>query len=55
MKLMIVGAKGGKLQLTLNTVYYLSQPVDPLSVTSDTVRVVDEDGPWEGDDDPDRR
>jgi putative ABC transport system permease protein len=25
---MIVGAKGGKLQLTLNTVYYLSQPVE---------------------------
>lgn len=24
----IVGAKGGKLQLTLNTVYYLSQPVE---------------------------
>ncbi len=24
---MIVGAKGGKLQLTLNTVYYLSQPI----------------------------
>lgn len=27
---MIVGAKGGKLQLTLNTVYYLSQPVENL-------------------------
>ena len=26
----IVGAKGGKLQLTLNTVYYLSQPVENL-------------------------
>lgn len=25
---MIVGAKGGKLQLTLNTVYYLSSPVE---------------------------
>jgi putative ABC transport system permease protein len=25
---MLVGAKGGKLQLTLNTVYYLSQPVE---------------------------
>ena len=25
---LIVGAKGGKLQLTLNTVYYLSQPVE---------------------------
>src|SRR5688572_15301922 len=25
---MIVGAKGGKLQLTLNTVFYLSQPVE---------------------------
>jgi len=25
---MIVGAKGGKLHLTLNTVYYLSQPVE---------------------------
>ncbi len=25
---MIVGAKGGKLQLTLNTVYYLSAPVE---------------------------
>ena len=25
---MIVGAKGGRLQLTLNTVYYLSQPVE---------------------------
>ena len=25
---MIVGAKGGKLQLVLNTVYYLSQPVE---------------------------
>ena len=25
---MIVGAKGGKLQLTLNTVYYLSHPVE---------------------------
>jgi len=25
---MIVGAKGGKLQLTLNTVYYLSQPIE---------------------------
>jgi putative ABC transport system permease protein len=25
---MIVGAKGGKLQLTLNSVYYLSQPVE---------------------------
>jgi putative ABC transport system permease protein len=25
---MIIGAKGGKLQLTLNTVYYLSQPVE---------------------------
>jgi putative ABC transport system permease protein len=24
----IIGAKGGKLQLTLNTVYYLSQPVE---------------------------
>ncbi|MFV1966961.1 MAG: ABC transporter permease [Pirellulaceae bacterium] len=28
---MIVGAKGGKLQLTLNTVYYLSQPVENVS------------------------
>lgn len=27
---MIVGAKGGKLQLTLNTVYYLSEPVENL-------------------------
>lgn len=27
---MIVGAKGGRLQLTLNTVYYLSQPVENL-------------------------
>ncbi len=27
---MIVGAKGGKLQLTLNTVYYLSQPIENL-------------------------
>lgn len=27
---MIVGAKGGKLQLTLNTVFYLSQPVGNL-------------------------
>ncbi len=25
---MIVGAKGGKLQLTLNSVYYLSQPIE---------------------------
>ena len=25
---MIVGAKGGRLQLTLNTVYYLSEPVE---------------------------
>ena len=25
---MIMGAKGGKLQLTLNTVYYLSQPIE---------------------------
>jgi putative ABC transport system permease protein len=25
---LIVGAKGGKLQLTLNTVYYLSQPIE---------------------------
>ncbi|MBC8351977.1 MAG: ABC transporter permease [Planctomycetes bacterium] len=25
---LIIGAKGGKLQLTLNTVYYLSQPVE---------------------------
>ncbi len=25
---MIIGAKGGKLQLTLNTVYYLSRPVE---------------------------
>ena len=25
---MIVGAKGGKLQLVLNTVYYLSSPVE---------------------------
>jgi putative ABC transport system permease protein len=25
---LIVGAKGGKMQLTLNTVYYLSQPVE---------------------------
>ena len=28
---MVVGAKGGKLQLTLNTVYYLSQPVENIS------------------------
>ena len=28
---MIVGPKGGKLQLTLNTVYYLSQPVENIS------------------------
>ena len=27
---MILGAKGGKLQLTLNTVYYLSQPIENL-------------------------
>jgi len=27
---MIMGAKGGKLQLTLNTVYYLSQPIENL-------------------------
>jgi putative ABC transport system permease protein len=27
---MILGAKGGKLQLTLNTVYYLSQPIQNL-------------------------
>ncbi len=27
---MIVGARGGKLQLTLNTVYYLSQPVETI-------------------------
>ena len=27
---LIVGAKGGSLQLTLNTVYYLSQPVENL-------------------------
>ncbi len=26
----IVGAKGGKLQLTLNTVYYLSQPIETI-------------------------
>ncbi|MHB0960191.1 MAG: ABC transporter permease [Pirellulaceae bacterium] len=28
---LIVGAKGGKLQLTLNTVYYLSQPIENIS------------------------
>lgn len=28
---MIVGAKGGKLQLTLNSVYYLSQPIENVS------------------------
>ena len=28
---MIVGAKGGKLQLTLNSVYYLSQPIENIS------------------------
>ncbi len=27
----IVGAKGGKLQLTLNSVYYLSQPIENIS------------------------
>ena len=27
----IVGAKGGKLQLTLNSVYYLSQPIENVS------------------------
>ena len=30
---MIVGAKGGKLQLTLNTVYYLSSPVENIDYT----------------------
>ena len=30
---MIVGAKGGKEQLTLNTVYYLSQPVENIWYT----------------------
>ena len=30
---MIVGAKGGKEQLMLNTVYYLSQPVENISYT----------------------
>ena len=32
----IVGAKGGALQLTLNTIYYLSRPVEnlPLFVLS---------------------
>ena len=28
---MLVGAKGGKLQLTLNSVYYLSEPVENIS------------------------
>ena len=28
---LIVGAKGGKLQLTLNSVYYLSQPIENVS------------------------
>ncbi|MHB8973354.1 MAG: ABC transporter permease [Pirellulaceae bacterium] len=28
---LIVGAKGGKLQLTLNSVYYLSQPIENIS------------------------
>ena len=30
---MIVGAKGGRLQLTLNTVYYLSAPVENIPYT----------------------